>query len=50
VTLPLEIYSGRRKGEFLLNNAVDEEDQERALEAVREVGIDPDSIDRTPAS
>jgi len=45
VTLPLEIYSARRKAEFLLNNAVDEQDYREAVRAVEEMGIDPGSID-----
>jgi len=45
VTLPLEIYSARRKAEFLLNNAVDEQDYREAVRAVEDMGIDPGSID-----
>ncbi len=44
VTLPVEIYSSERKAEFLLNNAVSEADYEWAVKAVREMGIDPESI------
>lgn len=45
VTLPVEIYSTRRKAEFLLNNAVDATDYERALEEVEKLGIDPNTVD-----
>lgn len=44
VTVPVEIYPPERKAEFLLTNAVDAEDYERALRAVREMGLDPGSI------
>lgn len=44
VALPVEIYSPGRIAEFLLSNAVDAEDYQRAIEQVREIGIDPDSI------
>jgi AbrB family looped-hinge helix DNA binding protein len=45
VTVPIESYSSQRRAEFLLSNAVDDEDYARAREAVREMGIDPDSIE-----
>ena len=45
VTLPLEPYSPRRKAEFLLNNAIDAEDYERALKQVEALGIDPSTVD-----
>ena len=41
VTVPLELYSDERKAEFLLSNAVDAADYERAADAVREMGLDP---------
>lgn len=44
VALPVEVYSARRKAEFLLNNAVNAADYRRALRAVRKLGIDPASI------
>jgi len=40
----MEIYSDWRKAEFLLNNAVTEEDYQLALQEVRALGIDPDEI------
>ena len=47
VTIALEIYSTERKAEFILSNAVDEEDYARAKEEVRKLGLDPDTIDHT---
>ena len=45
VVLPIEIYTNERIAEFLLNNAVGEEDYARAVEEVRKLGLDPDKID-----
>jgi bifunctional DNA-binding transcriptional regulator/antitoxin component of YhaV-PrlF toxin-antitoxin module len=42
--VPVEAYSPERKAGFLLENAVDAEDYQRALEAVRGMGLDPASI------
>ena len=47
VTIALEIYSPERKAEFLLSNAVDEDDYARAKEEVLRLGLDPDSIPHT---
>jgi AbrB family looped-hinge helix DNA binding protein len=44
VVLPIEAYTPSRKAEFLLNNAVDLEDYQRAVREVRGLGIDPDTI------
>ena len=44
VAVPVEVYSARRKAEFLLNNAVDAADYKRALRAVRKLGLDPEDI------
>lgn len=44
VTVPVEMYSARRKAEFLLNNAVSAADYKRALRAVRKLGIDPEEV------
>lgn len=44
VTIALEIYSPERKAEFILSNAVDDDDYARALEEVRRLGLDPDTI------
>ncbi len=45
VTVPVESYSAERRAEFLLSNAINDEDYARAREAVQEMGIDPDSIE-----
>lgn len=45
---PLETYTPERKAEFLLSNAVDREDYEAAILAVREMGLDPERIDHEP--
>lgn len=44
VALPVETYTPERKAEFLLTNAVDPEAYQRAAEAVREMGLDPNEI------
>ena len=44
--LPVEAYTPERKAEFLLNNAVTHEDYAEALEQIREMGLDPESIPR----
>lgn len=41
---PVEVYTPERIAEFLLNNAVDEADYQRAREVVRKMGLDPDVI------
>ncbi|MBI4543663.1 MAG: AbrB/MazE/SpoVT family DNA-binding domain-containing protein [Gemmatimonadetes bacterium] len=45
VTVPIEMYSAERRAEFLLSNAVDDDDYARARNEVRKLGLDPDSID-----
>lgn len=40
----VEIYTPERIAEFLLGNAIDEDDYERALEEVRGLGLDPAQI------
>lgn len=40
----VEIYSDERKAAFLLENAVDAEDYERARREVRMLGLDPDEV------
>lgn len=42
--IPIETYSAERRAAFLLDNAVDDEDYERARAAVRDLGLDPDAI------
>jgi AbrB family looped-hinge helix DNA binding protein len=50
IALPVEIYTPERRAEFLLSTAIDAEDYARAREAVRQLGLDPDSIaDYKPA-
>ena len=44
VTLPIEIYTPERKGEFLLNNAITSEDYAIAVEQIREMGLNPEQI------
>lgn len=44
-TVPIELYSRERRAEFLLSNAVDDDDYARAREEVRKLGLDPDSIE-----
>lgn len=44
VTVPIEFYTPERRAELLLSNAVDAEDYRRAVEEVRELGLDPDKI------
>lgn len=47
VALPIETYSPERTAEFLLSNAVDEEDYANAVERVKSMGLDPASISHT---
>lgn len=44
MAVPVEIYSTRRKAEFLLENAVDDADYARAVDEVRALGLDPADI------
>lgn len=44
MALPIEIYSARRKAEFLLSNAVDAEDYKAALEEIKKMGLHPSDI------
>lgn len=44
VAVPVEVYSAKRRAEFLLNNATDADDYRRAVEEIRRMGLDPDSI------
>lgn len=39
-----EMYSPERKAEFLLSNAVSESDYALAVDEVRRMGLNPDSI------
>ncbi len=42
--LPVEIYTPERRAEFLLGNAVDAQDYQRARAEVKRLGLDPDRI------
>ena len=44
VALPVERYSDQRTAEFLLANAVDEQDYVWARAEVRKLGLDPDDV------
>ena len=44
VAVPVETYTPERKAEFLLSNAVNGHDYERAIEEVKEMGLDPGRI------
>src|ERR1700693_5809158 len=44
VAVPVEIYSPERKAEFLLSNAVDEDDYQAALREVRKMGVNPSKV------
>ena len=44
VAMAVEVYSIRRRAEFLLNNAVDAADYKRAVREVRKLGFDPADI------
>lgn len=40
----LEVYTPERRAEFMLNNAVDAAEYDRALADVSAMGLDPDSL------
>jgi len=42
--LPIESYTPERKAEFLLSNAVDDDEYSMAVKVVRETGIDPAKV------
>ena len=44
VALPVEIYTPERKAEFLLSNAVDRDDYQAAVAAVKKMGLKPARI------
>mgnify|MGYP006298229359 CR=1 FL=1 len=49
--VPVEVDSPERRAEFLLTNAVDAEDDRRAVEEGRAMGLDPDQAPhRRPTS
>ena len=42
--VPIEKYTAERKAEFLLNNATNRADYNRARREVKKLGLDPDSV------
>lgn len=44
VAIPVEVYSPKRKAEFLLSNAVDSDDYDQAVAEVRRMGLVPEEI------
>jgi AbrB family looped-hinge helix DNA binding protein len=47
---PVEVYTPRRRAEFLLSNAVDAKEYARAVREVRKMGLDPATVPhRKPA-
>lgn len=42
--IPTEHYSLKRKAEFILSNAINHKDYEKACEEVRKLGLDPATI------
>ncbi len=44
IAVPIENYSLKRKAEFILSNATDRKDYEKACGEVRKLGLDPDTI------
>jgi AbrB family looped-hinge helix DNA binding protein len=50
VVIPVERYTPERKAEFLLSTATSPIDYRKARQAVRKLGINPDSIPHRPPS
>ncbi len=44
VAVPVEVYTPRRKAEFLLSNATDADDYAWAVEEVRRMGLNPEAV------
>ena len=44
MSVTAEMYSNERKAEFLLNNAIDDDDYSKARKEVQKLGLDPDLI------
>jgi AbrB family looped-hinge helix DNA binding protein len=42
--VPIEEYSDQRRAQFILNNAIDRADYERARKRVQQMGLDPDRV------
>ena len=50
IATPVEVYTPERRAEFLLSNAVDDQDYERSVAEVWAMGIDPEAVaHRRPA-
>ena len=48
VAYPVEIYTPERIAEFRLNNALDAEDYQAAMQEVRQMGLKPEAIPHEP--
>ena len=48
VIVPVERYTPERQAEFLLSTATSRKDYQRARNAVKQLGLDPDSIPHRP--
>lgn len=44
VAVPVEVYTPKRRAEFLLSNAVDTDDYAWAIEEVRRMGLAPEDV------
>lgn len=44
IAIPIETYTAERKAEFILSNAIGEDDYKKAREEVIKLGLNPDSI------
>ncbi len=44
VAIPVELYSDMRAAEFLLSNAIDNDDYQAARREVEAMGLDPDLV------
>jgi len=44
LAIPVEVYTPKRQAEFLLSNATNLEDYQRARQEVKKLGLDPDKI------
>ena len=46
--VPIEIYTPKRRAEFLLNKAIDAEDYRKAIAEGEAMGLDPASVTHVP--
>lgn len=44
IAVAVEVYTPQRKAEFLLSNAVDDEEYAQVVEEVKQMGVDPATI------